>query len=96
MQRTRTTRVRHGGKFESSRPIHSIRKGSYRRLGKRLSSKTKYDYNHNLKIAWQDSQKDNPQLRRSYLHKFAPEQEVPWLYRQFGVTSSPGSPVVPE
>ena len=87
-KRTRTGRkisARVGGRFELSRPFHSLKKSAYRKQGKRFSGKSKYDYNHKLKEAWLKSRKADPQLRRTYLHKFAPEQEVPWLNRLLGV-----------
>ena len=91
--RTRTGRIRQGGRFEFSRPFHSLKKASYRRLGKRFSGKTKYDYNHNLKEAWKNSRKLDPLLRRTYLNKFSPkraEPDIPWLYQLLGVPSDPG------
>lgn len=86
----RSRRVRRGGKFEVSRPVHSLRKGSFKRLGKRLSGKTKYDYNHNLKQAWEARQKAESQLARDYLHKFSPAgpQRTPWYLRPLGVQTA--------
>ena len=76
----RSRRVCRGGKFEISPPFHSLRKGSFKKLGKRFSGKTKYDYNHKLKEAWEKKQKLDPLLARDYLHEFSPAgpRTTPW------------------
>lgn len=86
----KSRRVCRGGQFEFGRPFHSLRKGSFKKLGKRLSGETKYDYNHKLKKAWEERQKADTLLARDYLHKFSPAgpRRTPWLLRQLGVQTA--------
>ena len=53
-------RLSHGGRFERSRPWHSIRKGIYRLSPKKSSFRKRYEFNTGIKKGIQDkNNKDN-------------------------------------